>query len=126
MVFHDGFRTHKCYLGFLQPPEFENVIFDIHRYQCFVREDLDLDIYGHIRKSVSELKDEADTLGGTELIVNGAGATVTSLRDRGNQVFWQDATIPGFLYVTIVDDRLTGEFFDKAGVSQYTRSFTHP
>ena len=70
--------------------------------------------------------DEADMLGGTELIVNGAGATVTSLRDRGNQVFWQDATIPGFLYVTVVDDRFTGEFFDKAGVSQYTRSFTHP
>ena len=70
--------------------------------------------------------DEADTLGGTELIVNGAGATVTSLRDRGNQFFWQDATIPGFLYVTVVDDRFTGEFFDKAGVSQYTRSFTHP
>lgn len=64
MVFHDGFRTHECYLGFMQPPEFENVIFDIHRYQCFVREDIDLDIYGHIRKSVSELKDEADTLGG--------------------------------------------------------------
>ncbi len=62
MVFHDGFRTHKCYLGFLQPPEFENVIFDIHRYQCFVREDIDLDIYGHINKSVIELKNEADSI----------------------------------------------------------------
>lgn len=62
VVFHDGFRSHQNYLGFLQPPEFANVIFDIHRYQCFTREDLDLDIYGHIQKSVIEWKNEADII----------------------------------------------------------------
>jgi len=62
VVFHDGFRSYKNYLDFMQPPAFENVIIDIHRYQCFVREDIDLDIYGHIHKSVIELKGEADEM----------------------------------------------------------------
>lgn len=62
VVFHDGFRSHQHYYGFMQPPEFENVIYDIHRYQCFIREDIDLDIYGHISKSVNEWNNEVDTL----------------------------------------------------------------
>lgn len=62
VVFHDGFRSHQQYIGFMQPPEFENVILDIHRYQCFVREDLDLDIYGHLNKCVVDWKDEAETI----------------------------------------------------------------
>ncbi|MGZ8190098.1 MAG: glycoside hydrolase family 5 protein [Methylococcaceae bacterium] len=32
VVFHDGFRSHKEYIGFLTEPEFSNVVFDIHRY----------------------------------------------------------------------------------------------
>ncbi len=67
---------------------------------------------------------EAARLGGSELIVNGAGAAVTSLRERGNQHFWQDASIPGFLYVTVDGDRMTGEMIDKRGVVQFTRTFT--
>ena len=51
IVFHDGFRSHTEYLGFLQPPQHQNVIFDIHRYQCFSREDLDMDINGHVHKA---------------------------------------------------------------------------
>lgn len=51
VVFHDGFRTHREYLGFLQAPQHGNVIYDIHRYQCFSREDLDMDIHGHLRKA---------------------------------------------------------------------------
>jgi glucan 1,3-beta-glucosidase len=62
VVFHDGFRSYKEYLGFMKEPEFENVVFDIHRYQCFAREDIDLDIYGHINKSTIELKQEADDI----------------------------------------------------------------
>jgi glucan 1,3-beta-glucosidase len=60
VVFHDGFRSFREYGGFLRSPEFRNVVFDIHRYQCFVQEDVDLDIHGHIRKAASEWKDEAD------------------------------------------------------------------
>lgn len=62
VVIHDSFRPYRNYIGFMEPPEFKNVILDIHRYQCFVREDIDLDIYGHIRKSVVEWKGEADSI----------------------------------------------------------------
>ena len=62
VIFHDGFRSFRNYMGFMEPPKFNNVILDIHRYQCFVREDIDLDIFGHIHKSVVELKDEADEI----------------------------------------------------------------
>lgn len=62
VVFHDGFRRFQEYSGFMAEPEFSNVILDIHRYQCFVQEDIDLDIYGHIQKSVDEWKNEADSI----------------------------------------------------------------
>lgn len=65
VVFHDGFRTHREYLGFMQAPKHRNVVFDIHRYQCFSREDLDMDIHGHLHKAgvlwgqeVREIADE--------------------------------------------------------------------
>lgn len=62
VVFHDGFRSFREYLGFMQPPEFNNAVFDIHRYQCFDRKDIDTDIYGHITKSVVDWKNEADDI----------------------------------------------------------------
>lgn len=62
VVFHDGFRSYKEYLGFMKEPEFENVVFDIHRYQCFERVDIDSDIYGHVRKTVVDWKQEADAI----------------------------------------------------------------
>jgi len=62
VVFHDGFRDFREYLGFMQAPEYQHVIFDIHRYQCFAREDIDMDIYGHIQKAAIEWKNEADAI----------------------------------------------------------------
>jgi glucan 1,3-beta-glucosidase len=62
VVFHDGFRPYTEYLGFMKGPEFENVVFDIHRYQCFVREDIDANIYQHVSKSVIDWKQEADDI----------------------------------------------------------------
>ncbi|MET0985370.1 MAG: glycoside hydrolase family 5 protein [Steroidobacteraceae bacterium] len=62
VVIHDGFRSFREFLGFMQPPEFKNVVFDIHRYQCFERHDIDMDIYGHIIKSAGEWKEEADAI----------------------------------------------------------------
>ncbi len=59
VVFHDGFRSFREYSGFLMPPEFKNTVLDIHRYQCFVREEIDMDIYGHIQKTVVDWKNEA-------------------------------------------------------------------
>ena len=62
MVFHDGFRHVREYAGFLQEPEFQNVAIDIHRYQCFAPDDIDTDIFGHIGKSVVDLRQEADEI----------------------------------------------------------------
>ncbi|MDH4609235.1 glycoside hydrolase family 5 protein [Pseudomonas sp. BN102] len=60
VVFHDGFRPFEQYLGFMQSPEFSNVVFDIHRYQCFERCDIDSDIYSHVHKASGLWKTEAD------------------------------------------------------------------
>ena len=70
--------------------------------------------------------DEPSALCGTEMIVTGAGASTTEIRDRGNEAFFEDAAKPGFLYVDIKDDQLTGEFWDIDGVMNYTRTFTKP
>ena len=71
MIFHDGFRHFREYAGFLQEPEFLNVAIDIHRYQCFAKDDIDTDIFGHIGKTVSDLRTEADEI----------------IRDSGYQVY---------------------------------------
>ncbi|MFZ6049291.1 glycoside hydrolase family 5 protein [Pseudomonas sp. CR3202] len=62
VVFHDGFRSFEEYLGFMQAPEFANVVFDLHRYQCFERGDIDSDIYTHIHKASGQWKAEADAI----------------------------------------------------------------
>lgn len=68
--------------------------------------------------------DEPGALCGTELIVSGAGATVTELRDRGNAAFYEDASKVGFMHVDVDGDRFTGTFYDGDGRMDYTRSFT--
>jgi len=62
VVFHDGFRSYREYVGVLQGSEYDNMVFDIHRYQCFVQEDKDTDVYGHIKKSAIDWKNEADEI----------------------------------------------------------------
>jgi len=62
VVFHDGFRSHREYLGLMQAPEFSNVVFDVHRYQCFERADIDLDIHGHMDKASMAWRQEADDI----------------------------------------------------------------
>jgi glucan 1,3-beta-glucosidase len=64
VVIHDGFRSHREYLGFGQPPEFRNVLFDVHRYQCFQPADVELDIDAHLHKAGVEWKGEADVIQG--------------------------------------------------------------
>jgi hypothetical protein len=70
--------------------------------------------------------DEPSALCGTEMIVSGAGASVTELRDRGNKAFYEDASEPGFLYVDIDGDTFTGAFYDRDGNLDFTRTFTKP
>ncbi len=62
VVMHDGFRSFREFGDFFKTSGFENVVFDVHRYQCFAREDIDMDIYGHINKSAVEWKAEADEM----------------------------------------------------------------
>jgi glucan 1,3-beta-glucosidase len=51
VVFHDGFRSHLEFQSFFARNAFENVLFDVHRYQCFDRADIDMDIHGHLHKA---------------------------------------------------------------------------
>lgn len=67
---------------------------------------------------------EPSALCGTELIVNGAAAAWTELRDRGNAAHYQDASKVGFLYVDVDGDRFTGAFYDGDGNMDFTRTFT--
>ncbi|MGY6276019.1 glycoside hydrolase family 5 protein [Methylomonas sp. MgM2] len=62
VIFHDGFRSFREYEGFMSGAEFRNVIFDIHRYQCFVKEDIELDIFAHLGKTVIDWKNEAEDI----------------------------------------------------------------
>lgn len=62
VVYHDGFRSFREYTGFLTEPEYSNAILDLHRYQCFIPEDIDTDIYGHMQKACIDWKNEADEI----------------------------------------------------------------
>ncbi len=68
--------------------------------------------------------DEPTALCGTEMIVSGAGATVTRLVDRGNQAHYEDASKVGFMYVDVDGDTFTGTFYDGDGAVDFTKSFT--
>lgn len=61
VVFHDGFRSHREYLGFMQPPQFANVIYDIHRYQCFEPDEIAMPIHEHLRVAGAR-GEEAETI----------------------------------------------------------------
>lgn len=62
VVFHDGFRSFREFTEFLHDPEFDNIAFDIHRYQCFERGDIDMDIHGHMQKAAIDWKNEANAI----------------------------------------------------------------
>jgi glucan 1,3-beta-glucosidase len=62
VMFHDGFRSHREFLDFFRSGRLENVVFDVHRYQCFDREDLDLDIHGHLHKAGAVWREEAQAI----------------------------------------------------------------
>jgi glucan 1,3-beta-glucosidase len=59
IVIHDGFRSHREWIPLFRDAAFENVVFDVHRYQCFDRADIDMDIQGHMHKAGLVWRDEA-------------------------------------------------------------------
>ncbi|MBA2543980.1 MAG: metallophosphoesterase [Deltaproteobacteria bacterium] len=68
--------------------------------------------------------DEPTALCGTKMIVSGAGASTTEIRDRGNTALFEDASKAGFMYVDIDGDKFTGEFHDATGALDFTHTFT--
>lgn len=62
VVFHDGFRPYTEYLGFMQPPQYQNVIYDVHRYHCFEPGDIAMDINGHVQKAAGVRRQEAEDI----------------------------------------------------------------
>ena len=70
--------------------------------------------------------DEPTALCGTQMIISGAGASTTEIRNRGNKAHYEDASKPGFMYVVVEGDKFTGEFYDADGTMDYSRTFMHP
>jgi glucan 1,3-beta-glucosidase len=62
VILHDGFRPYQEYLGFMPPSVYRNVIYDVHRYQCFERADLDMDIHGHLHKAGDLWRQEGEDI----------------------------------------------------------------
>lgn len=48
VVIHDGFRLNE-WNGFMQEPEYVNIVLDTHIYQCFTEEDHKRDMAGQVR-----------------------------------------------------------------------------
>lgn len=64
VVCHDGFRPDSEYAGFFTGPGLADVVYDLHRYQCFERADLELDVHGHLRKAGVDWAEEASAVQG--------------------------------------------------------------
>ncbi len=64
---------------------------------------------------------------GVEFVVSGAAAKTTDFKFRDdNKVYWGDDQMPGFLWVEIDGDTLSGAFYDREGNLDFERSFTKP
>ena len=61
---------------------------------------------------------------GTQIIVSGSGASTTPLRGN-NPVLFQQST-PGFLYVTIKGNKLSGQFVDSNGEIIFSHDILKP
>ena len=68
--------------------------------------------------------DEPTALCGTKMIVSGAGASWTEIKNRGNAALFEDATKAGFMYVDVDGNTFTGTFYDDSGNVDFTHSFT--
>ena len=62
---------------------------------------------------------------GTTFIVSGAASKTTDMEHRDNNpTFYEDDTTPGFLWVEIVDDQMTGVFYDRDGNVDFEKTIT--
>jgi len=58
---------------------------------------------------------------GMELVVSGAGATVTPMVGRDVPTLFSDDSSPGFIWIEIKNDTLVGEFYNQEGVQDFRR-----
>jgi hypothetical protein len=84
--------------------------------------DLYISGHDHSRQWINE----PSQLCGTEMVVSGAGATVTELPGTTNQTHYQDASKIGFFYVEIEGKTLRGQFYDAEGNLDFERVITKP
>ena len=61
---------------------------------------------------------------GMELVVSGAAAKNTALVGRDVPTYYEEDTEPGFIWVELSDDTLTGEMWTESGSMTYTRTMT--
>lgn len=64
----------------------------------------------------------AESCGGTELVVSGAGARTTAL--DGEHEVWFEESSTGFYWLEFTADQVTGAFYDSAGVLEIERTRT--
>lgn len=63
---------------------------------------------------------------GVQFIVSGAGAKTRALQNRGNETYFEDGSRPGFLWVEIAGDVLTGRFYDMDGTLSFEHMIVRP
>ncbi len=61
VVIHDGFRP-DAWNGFMQAPDYQNVLLDTHLYQCFTQEQNQQNIYEHLIHTAQDLKSQLDRM----------------------------------------------------------------
>jgi glucan 1,3-beta-glucosidase len=61
IVIHDAFRPLQ-WKGFLQAPEFVNVLLDTHPYQCFTDDDRKRDLHGQVAFALLERRRQLDDM----------------------------------------------------------------
>lgn len=97
-----------------------NVLSFFDRYVCG-----DADVYFAGHDHNRQWLNEPGACGGTELVVGGAGAKVKDFDDTTrNATHWQDATVPGFMHVTIDGDTFIGRMIDRDGTVEFERMFS--
>jgi hypothetical protein len=86
-----------------------------------------LDVYFSGHDHNLQWLNEPEALCGTELIVSGAGGRLDVIEDPDrNDVFFQDDTTGGFMYVVIEGDTFTGRFYDEDAELLFERSVKLP
>ena len=90
----------------------------------YVREVMDDSICGHVDLYLcghDHNRQWLEPTCGTEFIVTGAAAKTTDLEGRGVATFFEDDTTPGFVWIEIRENVLTGEIYNMAGTMEFSR-----